>query len=163
LPSTAPGHPHNYDAILNALVRRMAREAGSGVARPFEFAVYGVDRGEAETDRRIETALDAQIRHGLLEEIAELDRRDRLVEQARRPRRQRNVVSHTHGYREFVLAAASTGKAIAELDGADLAAARADALGHIWATSHNGGYLDARLSARADRVFQAQRPVLPGQ
>ena len=128
-------HPNNYEAILNALVRRMAGEAGNEVATPFAFAVYGVDRGEAETDRRIETTLDAQIRDGLLAEIAELDRRYRLVEQARRPGRRRNVASQTHGYREFVRVAASTGKAIAELDGADLAAARAEALGHIRAYS----------------------------
>jgi tRNA dimethylallyltransferase len=128
-------HPNNYEAILDALVRRMAGEAGNEVAAPFAFAVYGVDRGEAETDRRIETTLDAQIRDGLLAEIAELDRRYRLVEQARRPGRRRNVASETHGYREFVRVAASTGKAIAELDGADLAAARAEALGHIWAYS----------------------------
>ena len=38
-------HPHNYEAILNALVRRMAGEAGNEVATPFAFAVYGVDRG----------------------------------------------------------------------------------------------------------------------
>jgi tRNA A37 N6-isopentenylltransferase MiaA len=41
----------------------------------------------------------------------------------------------THGYREFVRVAASTGKAITELDGTDLAAAQADALDHIWAYS----------------------------
>jgi tRNA dimethylallyltransferase len=128
-------HPNNYEAILNALVRRMADEASNEVATPFAFAVYGVDQGEAETDRRIEATLDAQIRDGLLDEIAELDRRYRLVEQARRRGRRRNVVSETHGYREFVQVAASTGKAIAELDGADLAAARAEALGHIWAYS----------------------------
>jgi tRNA dimethylallyltransferase len=128
-------HPDNYEAILNALVRRMAGEARSKVAAPFTFAVYGIDRGEAETGRRIETTLDAQFRDGLLEEIAGLDRRYRLIEQDRRPGRRRNVASQTHGYREFVLAAASTGKAIAALDGADLAAARAEALGHIWAYS----------------------------
>jgi tRNA dimethylallyltransferase len=128
-------HPHNYEAILNALMRRMAGHAGNEVATPFAFAVYGVDRGEVETDRRIETTLDTQIRHGLLEEIAELDRRYGLVEQARRPGHRRNIASQTHGYREFVRVAASTGKAIAELDAADLAAARAEALGHIWAYS----------------------------
>jgi tRNA dimethylallyltransferase len=128
-------HPNNYEVILNALVRRMAGGAGNEVSTPFAFAVYGVDRGEAETDRRIETTLDAQIRGGLLAEIAELDRRYRLVEQARRPGRRRNVAWETHGYREFVRMAASTGKAIEELDGADLAAARAEALGHIWAYS----------------------------
>jgi tRNA dimethylallyltransferase len=128
-------HPGNYEAILNNLVRRMACHAGNKVAVPFAFAVYGLDRGEAETDRRIEMTLDAQIRDGLLEEIAEIDRRYRLVEQARRPGRRRNVALQTHGYREFVRVAASTGKAIAELDGADLAAARTEALGHIWAYS----------------------------
>jgi len=128
-------HPNNYEAILNALVRRMAGEASSEMATPFTFAVYSLDRGQAETDRRIETTLNAQIRDGLLEEITELDRRYRLVEHARRPGRRRNVASQTHGYREFVRVAASTGKAIAELDGADLAAARAEALGHIRAYS----------------------------
>jgi tRNA dimethylallyltransferase len=136
----APGvarrvHPGNYEAILNALVRRMAGEADNRVATPFAFAVYGVDRGETETGRRIETMLDAQIRDGLLEEIAELDRRYRLVEQSRRPGRRRNVALETHGYREFVRVAASTGKAIAGLDGADLVAARAEALAHIRAYS----------------------------
>jgi tRNA A37 N6-isopentenylltransferase MiaA len=76
-------HPGNYEVILNALVRRMAGEAGNEVAALFAFAVYGVDRGKAETDRRIETTLDAQIRDGLPGEIAELDRRYRLIEQAR--------------------------------------------------------------------------------
>jgi len=128
-------HPNDYEAILNALVRRMAGQAGRVVAVPFAFAVYGVDRGETETDRRIETTLDAQLRDGLLAELAELDRRYRLVEQARRPEGLRNVAWQTHGYREFVRVAAATGKAIAELDGADVAAARAEALGHIRAYS----------------------------
>ena len=128
-------HPRNYEAILNALVRRMAGEAGNEVAAPFAFALYGLDRGEAQTSRRIETTLDAQIRDGLLAELAELDRRYRLVEQARRPGRRRNVALETHGYREFVRVAASTGKAISELDAAGLAAARAEALSHIRAYS----------------------------
>jgi tRNA A37 N6-isopentenylltransferase MiaA len=128
-------HPNDYEAVLNALVRRMAGQAGRVVAVPFAFAVYGVDRGETETDRRIETTLDAQLRDGLLAEIAELDRRYRLVEQARRLGGLRNVAWQTHGYREFVRVAAATGKAIAELDGADVAAARSEALGHIRAYS----------------------------
>jgi hypothetical protein len=45
------------------------------------------------------------------------------------------MASETHGNREFVRVTASTGKAIAELDVADLAAARAEALGYIWAYS----------------------------
>jgi tRNA dimethylallyltransferase len=128
-------HPNNHQAILDALVRRMAGGAGHEVPTPFTFAVYAVDRGDTETGRRIEATLDAQIRGGLLAEIAELDRRYRLVEQARRPGRRRNVALQTHGYREFVRLAASTGKAVADLDGADLAAARAEALGHIRAYS----------------------------
>jgi tRNA dimethylallyltransferase len=145
-------HPNNYEAILNALARRMAGPAGNEVAAPFAFAVYGLDRGEAETDRRIETTLDAQIRDGLLEEIAELDRRYRLVEQARRPGHRRNVALETHGYREFVHVAASTGKAIADLDGADLAAARAEALGHIRAYSRRQRSWFRKLGAlRVDR------------
>ena len=128
-------HPGNYEAILNALVRRMAGQVRSQVATPFAFAVYGLDPGKAQTDRRIQTRLDAQIRDGLLQEIAALDRRYRLVEQARRPGRRPNVASQTHGYREFIRMAASTGTAIAELDGTGLAAARAEALDHIWAYS----------------------------
>ena len=153
----APGaarrvHPNNYEAILNALVRRMAGEAGHPVAVPFAFAVYGVDRGEAETDRRIEATLDAQIRDGLLAEIAALDRRYRLVEHARRPGHLRNVVGQTHGYREFVHVAAWTGRAIAELDGADLAAARAEALAHIRAYSRRQRSWFRKLGAsRVDR------------
>jgi tRNA dimethylallyltransferase len=154
-------HPHNYEAILNALARRMAGAASTEVAAPFAFAVYGIDRGEAETDRRIETTLDAQIRDGLLAEIAELDRRYRLVEQARQPGRQRNVASQTHGYREFVRVAASTGKAIAELDGADLAAARAEALGHIWAYSRRQRSWFRKLGASRVDHQSAAKTIVP--
>jgi tRNA dimethylallyltransferase len=136
-------HPNNYEAILNALVRRLAGQAGREVAAPFAFAVYGVDRGAAETDRRIQTMLDAQIRAGLLAEIAGLDRRYRLVEQGHRG----NMVWQTHGYREFLRVAASTGKAIAELGGADLAAARAEALAHIRAYSRRQRSWFAKLGA----------------
>jgi tRNA A37 N6-isopentenylltransferase MiaA len=45
------------------------------------------------------------------------------------------MASQTHGYREFVHMAASTGKPIAALDAAHLAAARTETLGHIWAYS----------------------------
>ena len=154
-------HPNNYEAILNALVRRMAVQAGNEVATPFVFAVYGVDRGEAETDRRIEMTLDAQFRDGLLAEIAELDRRYRLVERARRPGRRHNVASQTHGYREFVRAAVSTGKAIAELDGADLATARAEALGHIWAYSRRQRSWFRKLGASRVDHRSAVKVIVP--
>ena len=45
-----------------------------------------------------------------LEAYAQMARRYRLIEQARLPGRRRNVASQTHGYREFVRVAASTGK-----------------------------------------------------
>jgi tRNA dimethylallyltransferase len=154
-------HPRNYEAILNALVRRLAGEAGSEVAAPFRFAVYGIDRGEAETDRRIETMLDAQIRDGLLEEIAGLDRRYRLVEQFRRPEHRPNVASQTHGYREFIRAAASTGKAIAALDGADLARARAETLGHIRAYSRRQRSWFRKLGASQVDHRSAVKVIVP--
>jgi tRNA A37 N6-isopentenylltransferase MiaA len=89
--------------------------------------------------------------------IAELDRRYRLIEQARRPGRRRNVALETHGYREFVRAAAPAGKAIAELDGADLAAARAEALGHIRAYSRRQRSWFRKLGAsRADHRSAAK-------
>ncbi len=116
-------HPGNYEAVLNALVRRISSGTSEQAATPFAFTVYGLDRGQAQTDRRIEATLDTQIRHGLLEEIAELDRRHRLVEQARLPGRRHNVALETHGHREFVRVAASTAKAIPELDAGDLASA----------------------------------------
>jgi tRNA A37 N6-isopentenylltransferase MiaA len=154
-------HPGNYEAILNTLVRRMAGEASNEVAMPFAFAVYVIDRGEAETDQRIEMTLDAQIRDGLLEEIAELDRRYRLVEQARRSRRRDNVALQTHGYREFVRVAAPTGKAIAELDGADLAAARTEALGHIWAYSRRQRSWFRKLGASRIDYRSAVKTLVP--
>lgn len=57
-------HPSNYEAILNALVRRLAGGASTEAATPFAFAVYDLDREEAQTDRRTETTLDVQIRAG---------------------------------------------------------------------------------------------------
>src|SRR4029077_4758366 len=112
---------------LTCAVGRMASEASNEAPTPFAFAVYGIDRVEAETDRRIETTPDDQIRAGplggnaepdrryqlldeLLEELSELPRRYQPLEQARRPGRPRNVASQTHGYREFIRLAASTGK-----------------------------------------------------
>ena len=157
-------HPSNYEAILSALVRRMAGRAGTKAAAPFALAVYGIDPGKAETDRRIEMTLDAQIRGGLLEEIAELDRRYRLVEQARRPGRRRNVASQTHGYREFVRIAAWTGKAITELDGTDLAAARAEALGACGYEKQAlaGSLGDARLGTIAAWPMTKISPLVSG-
>jgi tRNA A37 N6-isopentenylltransferase MiaA len=129
----------------------MAGGASDEVATPFAFAVYGVDRGKRRPAGGSRRRWTPQIRRGLAEEAAELDRRYRLVELARRPGRRRNVASQTHGYREFVRVAASTGKAIAELDGADLAAARAEALGRIWAYSRRQQSWFRKLWRVADR------------
>jgi hypothetical protein len=49
------------------------------------------------------------------------------------------VAAQTLGYREVICVAASTGKAIAELDDAGLAAARVEARGHIWSTRDGSG------------------------
>ena len=127
---------------------------GVPVTRTWTFYAATATTGPSKfrcsaTSRRIETALDDQIRHGLLAELAELDRRYRLVKQARRPGRRRNVVLKTHGYREFVRVAASTGKAIAKLDGAGLAAAaRAEALSHIRMYSDGSGRGSASSACR---------------
>ena len=62
------------------------------------------------------------------------------------------MASQTHGYREFIRQAALTGKALAELDGAGLAAARAEALGHIRAYSRRQRSWFRKLGAsRVDR------------
>ena len=128
-------HPGNYEAILNALVRRMAGRCGQqgghavcvrGVRpRPRGSRDRPADRDDAgRPDPRRAAGGDCRARPPL------------PARRAGSPAgRRRNVASQTHGYREFVRVAASTGKAIAELDGADLAAARAEALGHIWAYS----------------------------
>jgi hypothetical protein len=53
-----------------------------------------------------------------------------------RPARRRPAPPATRlGHHAPIRVAASTGKAIAELDGVDFAAARTEALGHIWAYS----------------------------
>jgi hypothetical protein len=68
----------------------------------------------------------------------------------------------THGYREFVRVGAPTGKAIAELHGAGLAAARAEALGHIRAYPRNIPALSpAVLTVAMPNVTRCQ-DVIPG-
>lgn len=130
-------HRNNYEAIINALVRRVADGAdGSHDRGPFQFTVFGVDRCPAETDRRIEATLDSQLQRGLLNEIMELDARFHLVKQALRGRgRTQNVVLETHGYREFIARAAQTGRGLSRLTTEDVRTARQEALRHIWAYS----------------------------
>lgn len=72
------------------------------------------------------------------------------------------MASQTHGYREFVRVAASTGKAIAELDGADLAAARAAALGHIRAYSRPQRSWFRKLAASRVSLRSAVKTVMSG-
>jgi hypothetical protein len=113
----------------------MAGEASNEAATPFAFAVYGIDRGEAETDRgsrgRWTPRSVTVCWRRLPSSTAGTCSSSRLAGQGANAtwRRRRT------GYREFIRLAASTGKAIAELGGADLAAARAEALGHIRAYS----------------------------
>lgn len=141
--------PRNYEAIINALVRRMGTTGDEQPqdGNPFRFSVFGIDRGVEETDRRIETTLDQQLARGLLEEIIVLDQRFALVQQLRRSNRVHNAVLETHGYREFVARAAQTGRQISKLTNGDIGAARADALEHIVAYARRQRSWFPKLSA----------------
>ena len=129
-------HPSNYEAILNAVVRRKSRRGGQGGGHA--VCVRGVRRrpresGDRPADRddvgRPDQSTGCWRR--LPDSTAGTGSSSRLVGQGVGA----TWRGEAHGYRESVCVTASTGKAIAELDGADLAAARAEALGHIWAYS----------------------------
>jgi tRNA dimethylallyltransferase len=129
-------HPRNYEAVVNALVRTMAEPHDPKPQEPFELVVFGLDRGAAQTDARIQTTFADQLDRGLLDEIATLDDRLGLVDQARRlgpdaP----SVVLQTHGYRELIDRAAATGRPIRKLGDDDLARVGDDVIAHITAYS----------------------------
>lgn len=130
-------HPNNYDAIINALVRATSSTSDRAPSTsPYRFVTYGLDRGVEATEERIVDTLEAQLAAGLLDEIAALDARLDLIGQLRQPRdRRTSVVLDTHGYREFVTAAAAAGVPIAELAAQDVDRARWEAIGHIVAFS----------------------------
>ena len=74
------------------------------------------------------------------------------------------MASQTHGYREFVRIAAWTGKAITELDGTDLAAARAEVLGACGYEKQAlaGSLGDARLGTIAAWPMTKISPLVSG-
>ena len=128
-------HPNNYDAILNALVRRMTvGGSGPAVATPFSFGVFCMRRDFGEVKGRIERTLDEQLRTGLYDEVLGLARQYGLVEELRRyGRHARNVVLHTHGYREFLEYSVSRARPLRSLARRDVEVIRASILDHIWA------------------------------
>jgi tRNA dimethylallyltransferase len=127
-------HPNNYDAILNAIVRRMATNAGTSVApAPFSFSVFCMRRDFSDITARIETTLDRQLRAGLVEEVSGLAHHYGLLREIRRHGAQaRNVVLHTHGYREFLEHSVSRTRPLRSFSRADVDVVRTSILDHIW-------------------------------
>jgi len=128
-------HSNNLDAILDALARSMSSARGVETPAAWNFVLFGIDRGAAETERRIEGVLRSQLDRGLLDEVARLDERLDLREQHRSDKRPRSVVLETHGYREFVEAAVASGVAVQDLDGPALERAVDATVIHIQAYS----------------------------
>lgn len=127
-------HPNNYEAILNALSRRIEAGKGSPASPPFSFTVYCMRRDLDDLTARIERTLDAQLRDGLVDEVSVLAQHYGLTEQLRRhEKRARNVVLHTHGYREFLEHSVSRGKPLRSFKRGDIEVVRAAILDHIWA------------------------------
>lgn len=127
-------HPNNYDAILNAIARRMAVGGGGAAApAPFSFSVFCMRRDFGEITARIETTLDGQLRAGLFDEVAGLAHHYGLLGELREHGKQaRNVVLHTHGYREFLEYSVSRARPLRSFSRADVQVVRASILGHIW-------------------------------
>ncbi|MGH3305593.1 MAG: hypothetical protein ACRDOK_28790, partial [Streptosporangiaceae bacterium] len=141
-------HPHNYEAVINALARVMGggrREADSRRAMP--SPVLALDPGARATDQRITRTYDEQVRRGLFGEILELERRYGLDRELRRRGPDAtNQVPHTHGYREYFELALEKGKAASQLSDADLGQVRSRVVEHI---QHH---------ARRQRSFIAKLP-----
>ena len=137
-------HPNNYDAILNALVRRITVGGSGPTAAPaFSFAVFCMRRDFGEVAARIERTLDEQLRTGLYDEVLGLANQYGLVEELRRyGRHARNVVLHTHGYREFLEHSVSSARPPRSLTLGDIEVIRASILDHIrgYARRQRGWY-----------------------
>ncbi len=163
--------PQNYEAVINALVRKMAPDAGQGGDGGDRALVLGLDPGARRGDRRIAETLDRQFDDGLFEEVVSLAERYGLDEEARRlGRKSTNQVLHTHGYREFFDLASSLGKPVAALDGAQRETVRRDILGHIQPYSRRqrswfGKLPGVRMVESPDHAFKliARRIGLPAR
>jgi tRNA dimethylallyltransferase len=128
-------HPNNYDAILNALTRRVAQGGSDApVPPPFSFDIFCIRRDFGDVKARIAITLDQQLRAGLFDEVFGLAHRYGLVEELRRyGKRARNVALHTHGYREFLEYSASRRKPMRSFTASDIEDSRASILEHVWA------------------------------
>lgn len=142
-------HPHNYEAVINALARLIGDSTGEADSRPAVRSVaLALDPGSDATDLGVTRTYDEQVRRGLFGEILELDRRyDLDRELRRRGPDATNQVLHTHGYREYFELAAEKGKAASQLSDADLAQVRSRVVAHI------------QQHARRQRSFIAKLPA----
>jgi tRNA dimethylallyltransferase len=126
-------HVNNYDGVVNALARLMGPGEGERPAEaPFAFRLLGVDPGRRAVESAIARVLAHQVAHGLVEEIGRLDDRLHLVVQWReRGPDAPSVVLATHGYREYVYAAADSGIPVRNLSPDQVAAATESARDHV--------------------------------
>lgn len=134
--AAARTHPRNYEAIVNALVRRLDSNSDTlaPATPPFRFRTIGLDRGVRATEERVVRTLHEQFRRGLVEEVLWLDGRYNLVRQfAGAGKASPNQVLHTHGYREFVEYAVERRLHLASLRAPDLVAIRSQIEAHILA------------------------------
>lgn len=158
-------HQNNYEAIINALVVRMAQPGDSrrSGAPP---VVLGLDPGHKALSRSIARTLDAQFAAGLHDEVVALAARYRLdAESQRRGRPGDNQVLRTHGYREFFAAAGRRGKRVSALDARELTTIRSDINDHVLAYSRRQrSWFDklpgVRMVASADEALTVVRKAL---
>ena len=147
--ASARVHPHNYDAVINALAGVIGRdqdEAG-GRDQAVRGLVLGLDPGARAVDQRVIRAYDGQVRRGLFDEILALDERYGLDRQLRqRGPEAANQVLHTHGYREYFELAREKGTLVSRLTAADLAEVRGRVIEHI------------QRHTRRQRAFMAKLP-----
>jgi tRNA dimethylallyltransferase len=177
-------HPHNYEAVINALAAVMAGNGRpgqppasgaspvdpGGTAGPAATLVLGLDPGAVVLDRRVAGTYDGQVDRGLFGEIKSLAARYGLDREMRqRGRDSQNQVLHTHGYREYFEVAAARGKPVANLSGPDLAEVRSQVIERIRRhTRRQRGWFGklpgTRMAGSADQVFALlRRPLEAGR
>lgn len=129
-------HAGNYEAVINALARRVQaqQERDQPPPAPAALVAFGLVRDRRDNDRQIAATLDAQIERGLVDEVLGLEARYGLqAELARRGHEAVNVVLHTHGYREFFERAVERRMPLDRVARRDVGAVRTAILEHILA------------------------------